>query len=1073
MAFERSFDDGPDGLVSLMNGCDTLNGWDVLMSYSLVQLNALLAERATCLKLNTTITWEAESTDPLGLVPDHTLVFNVQILQPTLRFVDTSNAVKLTFGLAGSFYAKDMPEVQPKQLPSGLTCELATSLVNVAGQWHDEGWQPATGTTEAEGPVGNNWVTVLEPGASPGSEANINTKTLVTLKPLVATYIEEHFSSHGLHLCLAAVANSYDVNDKTSEVLQPTQFCFTVAGDVVMIWIGLKGGPNTGTRASGQTGLIFALNSKAVSPIPLESTASIIFSHNTMVNMFLKPALAASPSVDNIKEVVSTSVKTNIGLVFKFTLVSNAIVIDEEKGSASNMFGGEASYHVDGCTANMNEKLVTLNVHCRDEKDEETKLIAWPLSLKWSTDAKRITNSSSYTSPEGNTSDEYAVAHVTFHYGGHGAWTASSDPFDHPNLLGVVWSLDSELSLTIAPEKPTLWQSIAGHKTSDIPAKYVNLRPAAPALDLTLKPLDYFLTTNLLLPGQHVFHADPPLLQSKMSGLAIPRDVILTGSVAPNSKSASVAHQAVQIYHLSVASMSNISETIFSHIEAPQKASMPTMADFKNALLGFPANNLMGDFVQLIDKVDANADEPFKPMAGLLDNLDKLFGDGEPASNATTSTDSVTSVDLRLYAGYYIVNQPVDDQGEQFHVHPHTGAIRMRGKDVVPLQSYDVENKRVGVTWQLTMGRVINTYSVSFSVVADKQTLPLKPTARITNVALILYRGSLMTKLDFINTNNNSTITENNNSAADASSYTTTIYNIVQVASIAVGLGPYFWKVTDYKKKIKTQIHIISQLQFEQNGLHDFTVGALEPLARTEYAKHGGLVDAALARPEERVNEAAREYLESKTKQREVRNYIADSVHQTLKEEAPRELNGVIKKVFKDVVNKNTSRNTLNPDRYKLLLESFQKADCNRTVERLQSQPTPNSLHSTEMAGQQSIDAALADLARVTHQTTAKEYKQAANTVKLTEIERKGKVDAKQKAASALALKDNKANRDALDLAQRELTKTDTEMKEVTEHREKARVEERQAREHHEVRERKKHHTAEHMVEKRRHVMSR
>lgn len=46
-----------------------------------------------------------------------------------------------------------------------------------------------------------------------------------------------------------------------------------------------------------------------------------------------------------------------------------------------------------------------------------------------------------------------------------------------------------------------------------------------------MDPLDYFLTTNLLCPGKHLFKADA-IGASTNKGLALPHDFILTGEIS-------------------------------------------------------------------------------------------------------------------------------------------------------------------------------------------------------------------------------------------------------------------------------------------------------------------------------------------------------------------------------------------------------------------------------------------------------------------------------------------------------------------------------------------------------------
>lgn len=52
-------------------------------------------------------------------------------------------------------------------------------------------------------------------------------------------------------------------------------------------------------------------------------------------------------------------------------------------------------------------------------------------------------------------------------------------------------------------------------------------------IDIPMADLDYFPTTNLLFSGQHIFIADSPKPDSNSDhGVAVPRDLILTGQVA-------------------------------------------------------------------------------------------------------------------------------------------------------------------------------------------------------------------------------------------------------------------------------------------------------------------------------------------------------------------------------------------------------------------------------------------------------------------------------------------------------------------------------------------------------------
>ncbi|CAK7229216.1 hypothetical protein SCUCBS95973_007146 [Sporothrix curviconia] len=1040
MAFERAFNDGPNGLVSLMKGQDTLSGWDVLMSYSTVQLNALLAERAAALKIDTPTSWEAVSTDLLGLMPDRTLVFSVQLLQPTLQFVDTSNAVTLTFGLAGSFQVKDVPGAKPVPLPSGLTCELSTSLVNAAGQWQDQGWVPAEGSQ----PAPDSFVTALEPGASvargicidlskckavlsqvPG--AAINGSTMATLKPLMASFIEEHFASHGLRLCLAAVSNHYNVSDKASAVLQPTHFCFTVAGGVLMIWIGLKGGRETGTRASGQTALVFAPGAQAVSPIPQGSTASIVFSHDTMANLFLKPSLKASPSVDDTKEVKCTSIKTQAGLTFEFTLKSNNITID-----ADNYSSRTYTSHVDGCTVDLNETPVTLTVNFKDTTATPSLSAFQPLQLAWKSNSKSI-KSSSRTTPddyERSPSSRRSSGRITFKYGGHGAWTASKDPAHHPNQLGVSWALDAQLTSVAEADQPDFWDSFFGGMVGEVPPKYRNLTLTAPTLDLTLTPLDYFLTTNLLLPGQHVFLADAPVADSSTSGIAAPRDVILTGRVAVNSSTANTAQQVLQVHRelLEAPVMPALVANVYTSMSVSKQYTLPsimpfsnkfsnmsehdtpvtlqrekTLDDLKDALFGFPANNLLGDYMRMIEQADASAETPSLPVRELLGkyglghladiNILSLWGASvndlfaENVYSEAATDNPVSSLDLRLFASAYVVHLPAGNRGEQFLVNPITGAIRMRGHDVVTMQSYDAEAKRVLVTWQVSEGQTAAataTYSASFSVVADKERFVVG--SRVVGTVR-LGEGEAQPFEAYSRGYLTETAQDKDAVESDTTStYFTMVYEGLGILAYGATLALFSCNSNSHSAaETKARARAIADQKRAVDKIHTVLQANVETATKAEYIRLVGDLDDALADLASRVDGAAAARLadiiasnpgalvqmaDAMAYEAEVRNAVANTARETLKAEAPAALCAVTQRAIEGAMARDPYRNTLTDNCYHSLLKTIQRKEYDDFVDRLEERPQKSDvLPFSELTSQKIIGRAYTEAARGEHET--------------------------------------------------------------------------------------------------------
>lgn len=113
--------------------------------------------------------------------------------------------------------------------------------------------------------------------------------------------IQTHLAqSAGLRFYLAAIQNPAPPKTLADvQVLQPMSFAFTTVPDNIAtssvgslsMWISVKGGKTDPDDKGGSTsGLQFAtsLTGGALSPVPKGSSASVIFSHHVMFNLFLK-----------------------------------------------------------------------------------------------------------------------------------------------------------------------------------------------------------------------------------------------------------------------------------------------------------------------------------------------------------------------------------------------------------------------------------------------------------------------------------------------------------------------------------------------------------------------------------------------------------------------------------------------------------------------------------------------------------------------------------------------------------------------------------------------------------------
>ena len=121
---------------------------------------------------------------------------------------------------------------------------------------------------------------------------------------------------------------------------------------------------------------------------------------------------------------------------------------------------------------------------------------------------------------------------LKFAHSGAASWADDRTPgTTTPNMLKLQFRLPEYFQVKdeTVTEKVLFWDTSA-----DRPEHYGVISVPLPSLDMSLPGLDYFLTTNLILPGAHLFIADP--VDDQTNGLFVPRDVLLTGQVAQDVK---------------------------------------------------------------------------------------------------------------------------------------------------------------------------------------------------------------------------------------------------------------------------------------------------------------------------------------------------------------------------------------------------------------------------------------------------------------------------------------------------------------------------------------------------------
>lgn len=535
-------------LVDRMSKNDTTHGWDILVSYDLDKINNLLQKNPLAVEKISQFKGDCTTEDDDGELATHTYQFELNIDQPTLKFAGQSGHVTLRGPVKGS-YQKVSPHAGHKiDFKDGFSIEYNVELKNVKGSYREENGQtkfsPDTSSDKYRSVPTNYVVPFADDNNSARGICLGFSGAKVTLKKeegaKISALVEQAFND-GIGKALEHLPSEHFITgltkysiDLSMIVFQPVSFCFTVQRDdipnnipgALLMWIAVKGGHNNGQRDSGTTELVFNPDSDGASPIPEGSSASIIFSHDIMANHFFKPALE---STNSFKDVVVKSEKGQAGLQLEGSLQSGAIEIEkiDEKLKSSSY---DIIWTCDAIGFPTSSPPTTIKVAPgivnADTPAVEISFTSKVISAHW-TDGILYHS----TQPPSVTS---GTIKGTFSWGARGSWSGGTE--EHPNLLQFTFSKDSKWTNNTKGEQPGWLDKFLQGGTTEIPNFVGKAEPPQPKVNLEMKVLDYFLVTNLLFPGQHLFHAHTPASSDQKTGLAVPRDFILTGDVMEQQK---------------------------------------------------------------------------------------------------------------------------------------------------------------------------------------------------------------------------------------------------------------------------------------------------------------------------------------------------------------------------------------------------------------------------------------------------------------------------------------------------------------------------------------------------------
>lgn len=492
-------------LVNQMKNNPSTNGWDVVCSYNVVQLNDFLKSQYDAGSLVTRFQQAIDRQDPLYGV-DITISYDIQLGTPILAFTSgvTGQGTLTMPILDGSSYAvgpKGSPPVKTTTIPGGKYSIQATVPLAAINGTTGEVVEAGNIVTFSDGDVHDNHVIIqfnnekgasflIQPVPDPADQDPMETYFL----PAISQYFQDKVSA--IDYALVAVNNSKPTDG--ASVLTPKSFIFHTAADnntdgVLSLYIQtIESGSDPGDLSPN-----FQPGGSSVYPIPEGYTASLVLSQPLLRKVFLQPQLT-----NNGFNVTFLPVSDGISMQLR----KNASVLSDGD-SGSYIFGG---YSYDGLNISLNDCPLTLTI--QDSK----------LSLQWQGTAD--SSWSEYTmGSEGGTWGKVALT-ITLHKDPV-ALTLSTDD----EIGGQLSVSRSDFSINISSHSCSFWETV-NHCSELAPPYYSDsMALTIPSIQIAFTGLNFFSTTNLVSPGQTVINFDTT------AGVQTPYDFLLVGSVVAKS----------------------------------------------------------------------------------------------------------------------------------------------------------------------------------------------------------------------------------------------------------------------------------------------------------------------------------------------------------------------------------------------------------------------------------------------------------------------------------------------------------------------------------------------------------
>ncbi|OBS29547.1 hypothetical protein FPOA_03484 [Fusarium poae] len=604
-------------LVQEMVGKDTLNGWDMVVSYNEGKLNELLQKRAESMTGHSDIDpfpikIRSNLFDPNSV---NEYMVELKLRHPKMRFIEgTDAALELTFQLSGKF--TDQKTQVARDLEPGLVLKTSSSLVVVQGTTSG-GLEDMTPKPDSK-PLAAKEVSLLEPGTVHGvtldlraavidihqDETEVKEKIDPALLDIYVIHLGPYITQelkHSLGLRYL-IAGMNTAQPDTSINLRPTSFCFSsISGKSpsLLMWIGVSGGRNDGKP--GPASVSFHPESFDRSPIPEGSSSSVVLSHDLMVSHFIKPALEGS----GFKDINTKSTKTQEGMIFDLKCppmkTSNnenvlkvapydqnsrrvgGVDIDVSATSAKLVIRSPSELRGNGVPIQSYEEDFeknALEVLFKDGRLEQGShkskdaILTWispKQTIKWSSD--RWT-AGPFAAPVTDKGTDF----LDCSFASSGLWSLGAA---NSNQVTISWQTDKSFYTNIKPEKETsFWDRINLEHPGDIPQEYKDFKPTLPE------------KFKMVFRGQ-IFLSDDPGTTNASKGLAVPRDTIFTGSIVSQLSTSGPTESLL----FSAASLSPVTVTLASSTaDIPSHGSLLKGGETMPSEEAIKFVNAFGDF---------------------------------------------------------------------------------------------------------------------------------------------------------------------------------------------------------------------------------------------------------------------------------------------------------------------------------------------------------------------------------------------------------------------------------------------------------------------------------------------